>query len=191
MMWRKPGVSVHDTREAALYHIYPGTLRDVLGFLGGKTLPLQDADWLSVSEQHLLEFTNGVVYRDDVGDLTRARQQLQYYPDIVLHFLLASEWSAAGGDWFPIGRIGACGDDLGLPLATELEPLLHDLLLERRWQAVDEKICVAAALLLEKQNAAGIAPHFQARVKRAVDGLIAAGDAVQTSLFLRKTFLGG
>jgi hypothetical protein len=59
---------------------------------------------------------------------------------------------------------------LGLPLATELESLLHDLLLERRWQAVEEKICAAAALLLEKQNAAGIVPHFQAGAERAVDG---------------------
>jgi hypothetical protein len=58
------------------------------------------------------------VYRDDVGELTRAREQLAYYPDNVLKFLLASEWSAVGSDWFPIGRIGTKGDQLGLHLQS-------------------------------------------------------------------------
>jgi len=115
MMWRKPGVDVHDTREAILYHVGVSTVPKVLGFYGGiKALPLQDMDWLSISEQHLLEFTSGVVYRDDVGELSRARELLQYYPDHVLRFLLMCDWNAVGGDWFPIGRIGPRGDKLGL-----------------------------------------------------------------------------
>jgi hypothetical protein len=117
MMWRQPHVDVHDTRENALYHVWAGTVSGALGFCGGlEALPLQDTDWLAVSEQHLLEFTSGVVYRDDVGELTQAREQLAYYPDDVLRFLLAGEWNAVGGDWFPIGRIGTKGDSLGLRL---------------------------------------------------------------------------
>jgi hypothetical protein len=115
MMWRKPGVDVHDTRETILYHVWTGTVSNALDFCGGlEALPLQGVDWLSVSEQHLLEFTSGVVYRDDIGDLTRARESLQYYPDNVLRFLLMNEWYAVNGEWFPIGRIGSRGDDLGL-----------------------------------------------------------------------------
>jgi hypothetical protein len=55
-----------------------------------------------------------MVYRDDIGELTKARELLAYYPNNVLRFLLMCEWNAVGGDWFPIGRIGSRGDELGL-----------------------------------------------------------------------------
>ncbi len=117
MMWRKPGVDIHDTREAALYHVSVGTVSRTLDFYGGiRTLPLKDLDWLRISEQHLLEFTSGVVYRDDIGELTRARELLAYYPDNVARFLLMCEWQTVNSDWWPIGRIGARGDRLGLRL---------------------------------------------------------------------------
>jgi len=119
MMWRKPGVDVHDTRETILYHVWTSALGDALRFCGGaEALPLQAVDWLRVSEQHLLEFTSGVVYRDDTGEFTEARESLAYYPDDVLRFLLASDWNAVGSDWFPIGRIGSRGDALGLHVQT-------------------------------------------------------------------------
>ncbi len=115
MAWLKPGVDVQDTTKEALYTVRTTTVDRSLGFCGGaNALPLQDVDWLKVSEQHLLEFTAGVVYHDDTGELTRARQMLAYYPDDVLRFLLSGEWSVAGSDWFPIGRIGTRGDVLGL-----------------------------------------------------------------------------
>jgi hypothetical protein len=115
MMWRKPGVDVHDTKETILYHVRVGTVDGALRFCGGvRALPLQDVGWLQVSEQHLLDFTSGTVYRDDGGELTEARASLAYYPDDVLRFLLMAEWSTVGGDWFPIGRMGSRGDQLGL-----------------------------------------------------------------------------
>ena len=113
--WKKPNVDIQDTSEVALYSVWTTTVSGALGFCGGAdALPLQPADWLKISEQHLLEFTNGVVYRDDTGELTQARETLAYYPDDVLRFLLACEWNAVGGDWFPIGRIAAKDDVLGL-----------------------------------------------------------------------------
>jgi hypothetical protein len=119
MMWRKPGVDVHDTRETILYHVRTSTVGGALRFCGGaEALPLQAVDWLRVSEQHLREFTSGVIYRDDTGEFTRARESLAYYPDDVLRFLLMCEWNAVGGDWFPIGRIGSKGDTLGLRVQT-------------------------------------------------------------------------
>jgi hypothetical protein len=115
MMWRKPGVDVHDTKETILYHVRVGTVDGALRFCGGvRALPLQDVGWLRVSEQHLLDFTSGTVYRDDIGELTEARESLAYYPDDVLRFLLMAEWNTVGGDWFPIGRMGSRGDQLGL-----------------------------------------------------------------------------
>jgi hypothetical protein len=115
MMWAKPGVDIHDTRETILYNVWVSTVASALRFCGGtEALPLQPLDWLRISEQHLFEFTAGVIYRDDTGEFTGARETLAYYPDEVLRFLLASEWSAVGGDWFPIGRIAAKDDKLGL-----------------------------------------------------------------------------
>ncbi len=119
MMWRKPGVDIHNTKKTVLYHVYPSTLRGTLKFYGGiTTLRLKDVDWLRISEQHLLEFTSGVVYRDDTGDLTKARQILKYYPDNILRFLLQQDWNTIGSDLFPVGRIGSRGDLLGLHLQT-------------------------------------------------------------------------
>ncbi len=114
-MWRRPGVDLHDTSDVALYHISVRTVADALASLGWPLhLPPEDVEWLRVSEQHLLEFTSGVVYCDQVGELTRARTQLSYYPDNVLRYLLMHEWTAVNADWSPIGRIGTRGDDLGL-----------------------------------------------------------------------------
>jgi hypothetical protein len=115
MAWLQPGVDVQDTRERILYSVRTTTLSNALRFCGGAdALPLKDVDWLTISEQHLLEFTNGVVYRDDTGELTGTREALAYYPDNVLRFLLMCGWNAVGGDWFLIGRIGTRGDRLGL-----------------------------------------------------------------------------
>jgi hypothetical protein len=206
MMWRQPGVDVHDTTENTLYHVSTGTLAGVLSGYGIRQLPLAELDWLRISEQHLLEFTAGVVYHDDDGALTRARQALGQYPNPVLCFLLMNEWYTVNGDWFPIGRMGERGDDLGLriqaakvaqhlmhiaflvsrryrpykkwfgtlfrelPVAAELEPVLAALLVERRWQAVEERICEAAGLLLAQQNALGLGPVVKLSPRRAEDG---------------------
>jgi len=206
MMWRKPGVDVHKTTQTILYHVYVGTVSDSLGFSGIEALPLQEIDWLKVSEQHLLEFTAGVVYKDDSGELARARELLAYYPDSVLRFLLMREWNTVGGEWFPIGRIGSRGDELGLqiqvakivqrfmriafmvskryfpykkwfgtlfkqlPLACELEPMLLELLEEKRWQQVEEKIGKIASALLEQQNSLGISPNITLKKKKVGGG---------------------
>lgn len=120
--WMKPGVDVISTKEKILYSVWTTTVNGALGFCGGLTaLPLKDVDWLKVSEQHLLEFTNGVVFRDDLGEFSGARELLRYYSNDVLKFLLMCEWNAIGGDWFPIGRIGSRGDLLGMHLqATKI-----------------------------------------------------------------------
>ena len=73
-------------------------------------------NWLSIPEQILLEFTSGLVFRDDIGDLRNARNLMNYYPDNVLKFLLVHEWNSPGGDFHPIGRTGSRGDRLGMQI---------------------------------------------------------------------------
>ena len=116
------------------------------------------------------------------------------------------QWTAAGGDWFPIGRIGSRGDQLGLriqaarvahhlmciafmvsrqyytykkwfgslfkrlPIASKLEPVLLALLAEDDWQKVEERIAEAARVLIEQQNALGIAPPITLRANVVDDG---------------------
>jgi len=207
MTWKKPRTDIQDTSEEALYSIWTTTVSGALGFCGGaEALPLKPVDWLTVSEQHLLEFTNGTVFRDDTGEFSGARMLLKYYPNDVLRFLLMCEWNAIGSDWFPIGRIGSRGDSLGLriqaakiarhlmclgfmvsrqyytykkwfgtlfkelPIASELEPVLLDLLKEESWRKVEERIWDAAVILIQHQNALGIAPEIAVKVNRATDG---------------------
>jgi hypothetical protein len=205
VMWRKPGVDIHDTSETALYHVWTSRVADALRFCGGSTA-LQPLDWIKVSEQHLLEFTSGVVYHDDTGELTKARETLAYYPDDVLRFLLMCDWNSVGGEWFPLGRIGSRGDQLGvhiqavkaarhlmriafrvsrqyftykkwfgmlfkrLPIAAALEPVLLELVREDDWERVEELIRDAALILLEAQNAMGIAPKIALGAKQVDDG---------------------
>ena len=72
MMWAKPGVDIHDTRETILYNVRTSTVGGALRFCGGaEALPLQGVDWLKISEQHLFEFTAGVIYRDDTSEFVR------------------------------------------------------------------------------------------------------------------------
>ena len=119
MMWAKPGVDIHNTNEKALYNIYIATLPGILNFHGKiEQIPFEDTKWLSVSEQHLLEFTSGEVYIDNIGELNKAREFLSYYPDNVLQYLLMIDWSAIAGDWFPMGRMATKGDNLGLRIQT-------------------------------------------------------------------------
>jgi hypothetical protein len=125
--WKKPGADIQNTSEEMMYSVWTTTVDDWLKFCGGKdALPLSPVDWLRASEQHLLEFTNGVVHHDDTGELTEARKALAYYPDDVLRWLLMCDWNSVGGDWFPIGRIGSRGDQLGLRI--QIAKVAHHLM---------------------------------------------------------------
>lgn len=51
--------------------------------VGSENGVLRTADWLSLPEQALAEATNGAVFFDDWGELSRIRGQLAYYPEDV------------------------------------------------------------------------------------------------------------
>jgi hypothetical protein len=77
------------------------------------SLKLTDFDWLLIPEQKLLEFTSGKVFYNGLGELTKARTQLAYFPRNVWIFKLISEWDHIAEEMAFIGRIGSIGDDLG------------------------------------------------------------------------------
>ena len=78
---------------------------------------LTAADWLTFSEQKLLAFTGGRVFRDDLG-LERLRRRFGYYPEDVWLYLLACEWQYVAQEEAFVGRAGFVGDELGSALVA-------------------------------------------------------------------------
>ena len=93
----------------------------------GRPVPTDTASWLGLSQQRLLQVTAGMVFHDDVGDLTRIRRQLAYYPDDVWWWMQASQWQLiANAEALP-GRLAEAGDFRG---ARIIAALLARLLVE-------------------------------------------------------------
>jgi hypothetical protein len=78
--------------------------------------PLQTfttADWLVTPMQRLLEWTAGEVFHDGIGELTRVRETLAWYPHDVWLFVMAGHWQRIGQLEHLHGRAGLRGDDVG------------------------------------------------------------------------------
>lgn len=75
--------------------------------------PLDLADWLTLSSQVLREMTSGEVFHDGIGDLTRVRQQLAWYPREVWMYMLACGWNNIENEEPLMPRAGFVGDELG------------------------------------------------------------------------------
>ncbi len=98
--------------------------------------PLDPVDWLSFSEQSLLEATGGAVFHDGLGELGPLREKLTYYPRDVWLYRLGSQWRRIAQEEPFVGRCGVVGDDLGSRIVAAR--LVRDLmrlclLMERRY----------------------------------------------------------
>jgi len=154
----EPGTPVLDPDATHGRHgVRVGTVARLVKELGVDALAdvlepdrLDPAFWLTVSEQHLLEVTAGLVWRDDLGTLTRVRSALAWYPDDVWRYRLSSEWMRIAQHEAFIGRTGEVGDDLGSHLVTTA--LIRDVvylafLLERRCAPYEKWLGTAFARL--------------------------------------------
>ncbi|GIJ78743.1 protein of unknown function [Micromonospora phaseoli] len=70
-------------------------------------------DWLATPGQRLAEVTGGVVFHDDIGELTSLRDRLQWYPDDVWRYVLACQWMRIGAEEAFVGRAAEAGDEVG------------------------------------------------------------------------------
>jgi hypothetical protein len=70
-------------------------------------------DWFVTPAQRLLELTAGEVFADPIGDLTRVRELLAWYPHDVWLRVLAGHWARIAQLEHFLGRTGARGDELG------------------------------------------------------------------------------
>lgn len=75
-------------------------------------------DWLAYPVQNLLELTSGEVFYDDIGDLTKARQALAFFPDEVLVLRTYILWKAINEEQAFIGRCAEKNDRIGESLIT-------------------------------------------------------------------------
>jgi hypothetical protein len=50
------------------------------------------SDWLSLPQQHLMQFVGGVTFSDSLGDYKKAKQILTWFPDDVWRWAMASQW---------------------------------------------------------------------------------------------------
>lgn len=94
------------------------------------------ADWLAFPQQRLLELTSGEIYYDGLGDLTKAREKLQYYPKDVWLYMMAAQWTRISQEEAFAGRAGDVGDELGSQIVAARmvrEIVKLSFLIERRY----------------------------------------------------------
>ncbi len=169
VLWRH-GDMVMATSRPIRHHVGVGAERNVLrNWLGVD--PLRDAhwrvqEWLAVPTQRLRTVVSGPIYRDDTGELARAREALRWYPHDVWLYLLAEQWHRIGQEAAFMGRTGEVGDELGSRvLAARLvrEVMQLCFLMERRYAPYSKWFGSAFAQL-------GIAPRLTPHLSAALSG---------------------
>ena len=109
-------------------------LQERLGITSAHELDV--LDWLTFSEQALLEVTTGALFHDGLGTLAETRALLAYYPHDVWLYLLAAQWARISQQEPFVGRTGEVGDELGSALiAADLvqDVMRLGFLMERRY----------------------------------------------------------
>ena len=149
-------------------------LRELIG-----THPLERfsaADWLVTPAQRLLEVTAGDVFVDRIGDLTRVRQTLAWYPHDVWLLVMAGHWRRIAQLEHFVGRTGSGGDEVGSRViaASLVRDLMRlALVQERRYPPYAKWLGTAYALLgrpeEEALRAALAAPTWQERENALVE----------------------
>jgi hypothetical protein len=96
------GVRIYSISEYLLDHFGMNTLD-----------ALSDEQWLTISEQKLLEFTSGEVFIDSLGKITSLRKKIAYYPEHIKILNLIGEWKAIASEIAFIGRTRMLYDEVG------------------------------------------------------------------------------
>jgi hypothetical protein len=126
----------------------------------GTAQEIDPLDWLTFSEQALLEVTAGALFHDGLGTLAETRALLAYYPHDVWLYLLAAQWARISQQEPFVGRTGEVGDDLGSALiaADLVEDVMRlGFLIERRYTPYSKWFGSAFARL---ECARQLAPHL-------------------------------
>lgn len=105
-----------DMTISPLIYIYTEAeyLNEYLGC--GDLSALRETDWLSFSEHKLLALTAGKFFQDDLKMADRL-SNLNFYPESVRLYLIASNWSLAAEEQAFVRRCADVGDETGSMLA--------------------------------------------------------------------------
>jgi Domain of unknown function (DUF4037) len=132
------------------------------------------ADWLMTPSQRLLELTAGAVFADPIGDLTRVRELLDWYPHDVWLVVMAGHWRRVAQLEHVAGRTAS--RVVAASLVRELMRLA--LLQERRYPPYAKWLETAYAALkrpeapvLEAALAAASAPERKAALVEASEAV--------------------
>jgi hypothetical protein len=165
------------------HHVEVTTLGEWLQTtLGRDPRPSMTLDaWLSTPRQLLLEVTDGLVFHDGTGELTRVREMLAWYPHDVWLWIMACRWARLANMESFIGRTAELGDDLGARLiaARIAQDAVHLCFLqERRYAPYEKWLGTAFAQLAAVEvgpalHALLTAPDFAGRERAAVDLYVA------------------
>lgn len=79
---------------------------------------MSELDWLLIWPQHLRTIASGRVFHDGLGELSRARELLAWYPHDVWLFVLACQWRKISQEEPFMARCGDVGDELGSRLVA-------------------------------------------------------------------------
>ena len=118
-------------------------------------------DWLTFSEQALLEETAGAVFHDGLRTVGETRDLLAYDPHDIWLYLLASQWARISQQEPFVGRTGEVGDELGSALvaaALVKDVMRLGFLMERRYAPYSKWFGSAFARL---DCAPRLAPHIE------------------------------
>jgi hypothetical protein len=98
---------------------------------------MSTVDWLVTPQQLLLGVVRGAVYHDGIGDLTRVRREIAWFPTDVARWMIACQWRRIAQEEAFVGRTAQVGDDTGsrLVAARLVRELmrLHFLLCGEYW----------------------------------------------------------
>ena len=138
----------------------PRFLQERLGVTSAQELDVPD--WLTFSEQALLEVTAGAVFHDGLGTLAETRSLLAYYPRDIWLYLLGAQWARISQQEPFVGRTGEVGDERGSALiAADLvrDVMRLGFLMEQRYAPYSKWFGSAFAWLA---CAARLSPHLDA-----------------------------
>jgi uncharacterized protein DUF4037 len=138
-------------------------------------------NWLTTPTQRLLELTRGEVFSDPVGDLTRVRELLAWYPHDVWLYAMAGHWQRIAEYEHFVGRAGSRADELGSRWITA--SLVRDLmrlamLQERRYPPYAKWLGAAYAELGRPEQEALERALAAADWEAREEALVEAYDAV-------------